>query len=408
MNNRVVILGGGVGGIVTANRLARYLPRDAEIILVEKNKDHTLAASYLWIMINKRKPEKITAPISKLINERVRIFFEEVIKIDVDNKIVFTEKSQIDYDYLVIALGAALDQSLLDKQKFGVHNFFTLEGAVSLNTALQNFSGGNVAVVVSSLPYKCPGAPYEGAMLIADILKDKKAIVNLYTPEPQPLPVAGPELGNAVKEILTAKGIGFHPQNQVTNINYEQRKLEFSSGNSVDYDLLCLIPSHKAPEVITKSGLVDESGWIPVNKDTLETKHKNVYAIGDVTSVAIPGRWHPDKPMKLPKAGVFAHSQAITVSKIIASKIMGKEPKEIFCADGFCMLEAGEDLAGFAYGDFYASPHPVVNMKQLGKIWHLGKVIFEKWWLMPYGLKKSFYRIVIETGAKFFKIPLEL
>jgi sulfide:quinone oxidoreductase len=160
--------------------------------------------------------------------------------------------------------------------------------------------------------------------------------------------------------------------------------------------------------VITKWGLVDESGWIPVNKDTLETKHKNVYAIGDVTSVAIPGRWHPDKPMKLPKAGVFAHSQAITVSKIIASQIMGKEPKEIFCADGFCMLEAGEDLAGFAYGDFYASPHPVVNMKQLGKVWHLGKVIFEKWWLMPYGLKKSFYRIVIETGAKFFKIPLEL
>ena len=112
--------------------------------------------------------------------------------------------------------------------------------------------------------------------------------------------------------------------------------------------------------------------------------------------------------MKLPKAGVFAHSQAISVSKIIASRILGKESKELFCADGFCMLEAGEDLAGFAYGDFYASPHPDVKMKQLGKLWHWGKVLFEKWWLSPYGLKKSFYKTLLEAGGKSLRIPINL
>jgi sulfide:quinone oxidoreductase len=112
--------------------------------------------------------------------------------------------------------------------------------------------------------------------------------------------------------------------------------------------------------------------------------------------------------MKLPKAGVFAHSQAISISKIIASKIRGKESKEIFCADGFCMLEAGEDLAGFAYGDFYASPHPNVKMKQLGKFWHLGKVLFEKWWLAPFGFNKSLYKKLIEIGGKSLNIPIKL
>jgi sulfide:quinone oxidoreductase len=409
---KVVILGGGVGGIVLANHLVKLLPQGNKIILIEKNKEHTFAASYLWLMVNKRRTGQITASLRELVDKRVTILLEEVKLIDANNKIITTEKSKINFDYLIIALGADLDKTHLDKQQHGVHNFFTFEGASKLKEALQNFSGGNVSIVVSSLPYKCPGAPFESAMLIADYLKKKKlqnkVTVNLYTPEPQPLPVAGPELGNAVKEILINKGIGFYPQNQLTSINYNERKIEFASGNSINYDLLVLIPTHKAPEVITKSNLVDESGWIPVNKGTLETKYENVFAIGDVTSITIPGRWNPDKPMKLPKAGVFAHSQAITVSKIIAAKVLGKETKEIFCADGFCMLEAGEDLAGFAYGDFYASPHPDVKMKQLGKSWHWGKVLFEKWWLAPVGLKKSILKMMLISGGKILKIPIDM
>ena len=432
-NKKIVILGGGIGGIVIANHLAKLLPQEIELVLIEKNKLHSFPASYLWLMVNKRKPQQITSQVSELVNKRVNILYEKVTEINAANKIVVTESNKIDFDYLVIALGAELDKTHFDKQQFGIHNFFTMEGAEKLKDALQNFEVGNVSIVVSSLPYKCPGAPYEGAMLIADFLNKRKlkktVTINLYTPEPQPLPVAGPELGNSVKEILDKKGIGFHPQNQLTSIDYNERKIEFASGNSINYDLLVLIPSHKAPEVIIKSGLVDESGlpampngrqagqaglpagqagWIPVDKDTLQTKFADIYAIGDVTSIAIPGRWHPDKPMKLPKAGVFAHSQALTVAEIISSKIIGRETKENFCGDGFCMLEVGEDLAGFAYGDFYALPHPDVKLKRLGKIWHWGKVLFEKWWLSPYGLRKSFYKTMIELGAKILRIPLSL
>lgn len=409
---KVVILGGGVGGIVTANRLAKLLPEETEIVLIEKNKDHSFAASYLWLMVNKRTSQQITSPLRELVDKRVNILFEEVKQIDAESKTISTEISKINFDYLVIALGAELDKTHLDKQQYGVHNFFTYEGAAKLNDDLQNFRGGNVSIVISSLPYKCPGAPYEGAMLIADFLKNKKlknkVTVNLYTPELLPLPVAGPELGNSVKEVMVSKGIGFYPQNQLTSVNYNERKIEFASGNSINYDLLVIIPSHKAPDVVIKSGLVDESGWITVNKDTLETKHNNVFAIGDVTSITIPGRWQPDKPMKLPKAGVFAHSQAFTVSKIIASKIQGKESKEIFCGDGFCMLEVGEDLAGFAYGDFYGSPHPDVKLKRLGKIWHWGKVLFEKWWLAPIGFRKNVLQLLLKIGSSVLKIPVKL
>ena len=411
-SERIIILGGGIGGIVTANHLAKLLPPEIEIILIERNTLHSFPASYLWLMVNKRKPEQITAELRNLVDKRAAILYEEVKEIDTENKIVIAERSKINFDYLVIALGTDLDKTHLGKQQFGIHTFFTFEGAEKLSKALESFEGGNVSIAVSSLPYKCPGAPYEGAMLIADYLNKRKlrkpVSVNLYTPESQPLPVAGPELGNSIKEVLHAKGIGFYPQTQLTSINYDERKIEFASGDSVDYDLLALVPSHKAPEVILKSTLSDESGWVPVDKDTLETKSPNIFAVGDVNSITIPGRWVPDKPMKLPKAGVFAHSQAITVSEILASRISGSPSKGSFCGDGFCMLETGEDIAGFAYGDFYASPHPDVKLKRLGKIWHWGKVLFEKWWLAPTGFWKNILRSLLKWGSSVLRIPVKL
>lgn len=408
----VVILGGGVGGIVTANKLAKLLPPEFEITLIEKNEIHSFAASFLWQMVNKRKQNQVTAPLTKLLDERVKILFEEVKQIDAENKSIITEKNQLHFEYLVIALGSSTDQSPFNQNQSDVHTYYTVEGAEKLRNALQKFSGGKISLVVSSLPYKCPGAPYEGAMLIKDFFSkhqsEKNVSVDIYTPENLPLPVAGPELGNSVKEILDAKGIGFYPLQQTTSINYNDKKISFASGLSVDYDLLVLIPKHIAPEVISKSALADESGWVPVDKGTLETKYKNVFALGDVTSITIPGRWVPDKPLKLPKAGVFAHAQALVVSEIIASRISGIETNTSFCGDGFCMLEAGEDLAGFAYGDFFASPHPDVKMQNVGIKWHLGKVLFEKWWLAPMGLTKSFYKIMIEAGAKTLGIPIKL
>ena len=411
-SNNVVILGGGVGGIVTANYLAKSLPPEKGIILIERSKLHSFPASYLWLMVKKRKPEQITAELRDLVDKRVTILYEEASGIDAGNRIIIAEKTKVSFDYLVIALGAELDKTHLDKQQFDIHTFFTLDGAEKLSQALETFEGGNVSIVVSSLPYKCPGAPYEGAMLIADYLRNRKlgkrVTVNLYTPEPQPLPVAGPQLGHSVEEALSARGIGFHPQHQMSSINYDERQIKFASGDSVNYDLLALVPSHKAPEVILKSTLADESSWIAVDKYTLETKVPGIFAIGDVSSITIPGRWSPDKPMKLPKAGVFAHSQAITVSEIIASRISGSPSKASFCGDGFCMLEAGEDIAGFAYGDFYASPHPDVKLKRLGKTWHLGKVLFEKWWLAPIGLRKKVLHSSLKIGSTIFKIPVKL
>jgi len=293
-----------------------------------------------------------------------------------------------------------------------IHNFYTYGGAEKLHETLKNFPGGKVAVVVSSMPYKCPGAPYEGTMLIEDFFSAKSirahVEIDLFTPEPQPLPVAGPELGNAVQSILEKKKIRFHPKMQLDSVDTKSKQLFFNGKESFEYDLLVIIPPHQVPEVIRKTDLADANGWINVNAASLQTKYENVFAIGDIASIPLPGRWDPDKPMMLPKAGVFAHLQADVVAKNIANKINGVETDETFCADGYCMLEAGENLAGFAYGNFFGEPHPQVHLKQIGKKWHIGKILFEKWWLSPVGMKKAFYKNLLQMGGKLSGVPVKL
>jgi sulfide:quinone oxidoreductase len=360
-------------------------------------------------MTGDREPHQITRDLRSLLRPGIDLVQAEVKHIDISTHRVATSTQSLDFDYLVVALGAELAPEVVPGLTESAHSFYTLPGSIRLHETLRSFSGGSIAVVVAGTPYKCPGAPHEAAMLIADYVQRrglKKATeVHLFTPEPQPLPVAGPKLGELVHGLLTSKGIHFQPLHRLTNVNVSRKELTFDNNESFHYDLLVSIPPHRAPEAVQVSGLTNGAGWVPVDRYTLATQHENVFALGDVSAISIPGRWKPDVPMMLPKAGVFAHAQARTVAEIIAAKVNGRDSKDVFCGNGYCMLEAGEDLAGFAYGDFFAEPAPRVELKRVGKSWHLGKTLFEKWWLAPFGLRRSLLQTMIRLGAKVYGVP---
>lgn len=408
----IMILGGGVGGMVAANELRRHLPREHRIVLLEKDTQHAFAPSFLWLMTGDRQPEQIVRPVRGLVRSGVEVIQAEARAIDLANRRVETSAQAFDYDYLIVAPGTELAPETIPGLAEAAHTFYTFDGTKKLRDSLQTFTGGTVALVVSALPYKCPGAPHEGAMLIADFFRKRglrdKVDMHLFTPEPQPMPVAGPQLGNAVKQMIEEKGIAFHPLHKLTKVNPQARELSFEEKESVRYDLLVAIPPHRSPQVVRESGLANEAGWAPVNRDTLQTTYENVYAIGDVTTIPILGRWKPDVPLMLPKAGVFAHAQALVVARRIAAEATGTDAKETFCGDGYCMLEAGEDLAGFAFGNFFAEPSPQVELRNVGKTWHLGKVLFEKWWLAPFGPRREILRLTLKLGGKALGIPVVL
>ena len=412
MGRRILVLGGGVGGQVVANELRRSLPGEHRVTLVEKDSRHGFAPSFLWVMNGDRLPQQVTRDLRELLRPGVDVVHAEVHGIDLANQRVEADHERLDYDYLVVALGAELAPQVIPGLAEAAHTFYTLDGSVRLRIALNDVTGGTVAVVASALPYKCPGAPHEAAMLLADFFRRhgrrEKVDVHLLTPESQPMPVAGPALGESVGQMLDQRGIRFHPSHRLTAVNSETRELRFDGKAPVKYDLLVAIPPHRAPGIVREAGLANESGWIPVDRQTLATRHEQVYAIGDVTVIPIPGRWKPDVPLMLPKAGVFAHAQALVVARRIAAEIRGGAATDTFCGDGFCMLEAGQQLAGVAFGNFFGEPAPKVEVRSIGKAWHLGKVLFESWWLAPWGLRRRALESALRLGSRFYRIPMKL
>jgi sulfide:quinone oxidoreductase len=277
-----------------------------------------------------------------------------------------------------------------------------LEGAVGLWSALQSLEGGRVAVLVATTPYKCPAAPYETALLLDDHLRRRKVRsrveMTVYTPEPAPMGVAGPAMGRAVVDMLEAKDIHFNPKLNLTRIDAEKQELIFDNRQPAPFDFLAGVAPHKAPRPVQESALANESGWIPVDNHTLATRFENVYAIGDVTTITLSN----GKP--LPKAGVFAHGQGEAVAARIASAIQGAMPRAEFDGYGYCWIEMGGGQAGFASGQFYAEPDPDVGLPHSGRLWHVGKVLFEKYW-MGTGATREAARLGLNLGSRLFGVP---
>jgi sulfide:quinone oxidoreductase len=391
----VVVLGGGVGGLVAARSLRKKLPEQHRVVVVDRERDHLFAPSLLWLMTGKRTPRAISRPLDRLARRGIEVIGGEISQIDPDTRHVRVVEHpeggdplsrrlagagrDLEADHLVLSLGVDLAPETIPGLTEAGHNFYTLAGAESLRHALPDFNGGRIVILTATPAYKCPAAPYEAAMLLLDHCRRRgigdSTHVDLYAAEPGPMGVTGPEVSAQVRRMVEDQGIGYHPEHQVTAVDGSAKTIAFANGATAGFDLLAYVPPHRAPQVIRDAGLVDDSGWVPVDRHTLHTRFPAVYAIGDVTGIPLT----MGKP--LPMAGVFAERQAEVVANNIAYTITGKGEPASFDGYGECFIETGAGRAGFGAGDFYAEPVPQITLHRPSRRWHLGKLIFEQNWL---------------------------
>lgn len=374
MAENVLILGGGVGGVAAANALRKLLPGDARITLVDREAEFRLAASFLWVMTGARTPGQVSRPLERLERRGIEVVRGEVQRIDPGRREVVVEGTPRRADHLVVALGAEFALDAVPGLSGAGHTFCTLDGAVRLRDALARFRGGRIVLLTAAPAYKCPAAPYEAAMLVeADCRRRgmRGAVeISLYSAEPGPMGVAGPEVSAAVRSMVEQKGITYRPEHQVSRV--ENGVVEFTNGARAPFDLLVYVPPLRPPRALSDSGLVDESGWVRVDRQTLQSRFPGVHALGDVTLIPLA----MGKP--LPRAGVFAHRQAEVVARNIAGASAGKGGATRFDGHGSCFIETGDGRAGYGAGDFFAEPRPAVRVRRPSRLWHAGKVLLEK------------------------------
>ncbi|UGT92922.1 NAD(P)/FAD-dependent oxidoreductase [Mycobacterium ostraviense] len=262
-----------------------------------------------------------------------------VTGVDPDAKTVaLADISEIGYEANALAAGSRIAIEMIPGLPEAVASgsavhYYATAAAASAHRALSVFAGGKLVFLITSQPYRCPVAPYEGALLAADLLRENgtraATQISICTPEQQPMPSAGPDAGPELVGLLNPEGIDVYCEQTVDRIDPGGRTIHFQDGQSVDFDLLVFVPSHQP--AIT----LGEPGWIAVDPATMQTQHSGIWAVGDITAITCP--W--GKP--LPKAAIFAKNGAAAAATNVLNYLGQTDDSATLSGRGHCFIDTG-------------------------------------------------------------------
>ncbi len=375
MTAEVVILGGGVGGTLCANLISKRSNGRAHVTVVDTTGQHVYQPGFLYVALGQELPKALSRAEARLLRHDVELVTEPAAKIDPEERAVKLASGRVlHYDYLVLATGSRTVMKEVPGAE-DAYDFYTMTGAVRLFLALQEFTGGRILVGVAGIPYKCPPAPVEFVFLLDDYLRARgirdKSEIKLLSPLNRAFTIEA--TSKLVQPILAERGIELCTFFNVETVDRKTKTVNSLEGESFEYDLLVLVPPHRGQKVIEDSGLGDERGWIPVDKNTLKhEKLDRVWALGDATNIPIS------------KSGSVAHFEAPIVAEQIAAAVKGEPaPERLYEGKVMCFLETGQGKATTIRFDYR---HPPVSPKP-ARIWHWGKALFNKtyWHTVPQG-----------------------
>jgi sulfide:quinone oxidoreductase len=366
---KVMILGGGFGGLAAAHELRRKLDAEHEITLVADDDRFFVGYAKLWDLVGTRPLAQGTRRLGVLAAQGIGFVNARVTAIDPARRAVETSAGSFAADYMVVALGAAGDTEKLGAAGHGTHDLYDPDRLPAMRSELEHLDSGRVVVAVLGMPYVCPPAPYEAAFLVEERLRrlgrrDRTEVV-ITTPMPSPLPMAGPEVNDLVANGLAGQGIDLRTGLALSGIDHGSRRASFADGTTLDYTLLLAIPGAVSPEVISHSPLAGEDGWIWPDPETGRTAFDGVYAVGDCTAVE-----------NLPRAGVFAEALGRAAGSSIAAEIDGGGTTA-YDGAGYCFLEFDGQRAAALEGEFFAKPKPRLRMAEPDAATYARKEAFE-------------------------------
>ena len=312
---KIVILGGGSGGLVAATQLGSNLGKDHDVILIDRRSQHIFMPAFLFLMVGQRQPKDIVRNLKRLEQRNVQVIRSEIEGIDPKRQQVLLDSGPISYDYLIISLGMRTAPELLPGFAEAAQHSWELEATLRLRDTLASFKEGRILIGVPPGPYRCPPAPYEAQWMLDSYFhqrgKRDKVKIEFFTPAPEP---SGEDRTPAVWMDRQSKkrGIQQHYSFSVQSIDAQRKVVKALYGFELPYDLLFLVPPHQPSQVLLDSSLVETGSGIRVDYDTLVARWGNVYCIGDCAD------------MPVSKSGGVAHQQAEVVAHNLTVELTGK------------------------------------------------------------------------------------
>jgi sulfide:quinone oxidoreductase len=382
---RIVVLGGGTGGTLIANRLRRLLdPGSAEIVVVDADDEHVYQPGLLFVPFGLADPSGLIRPRHRQLRSGITFRHAAVDCVDLEQDAVrLTDGTSLGYDILVVATGARL----IPEETEGlagpgwmekVFTFYSLDGAVALRSALSRFTGGRLVVGVVDMPIKCPVAPLEFSFLADWYFRRRKIRDRIELTFVTPLDgaftkaVCNRELSGLLKD----KGVNLVTEFNTGEVDGQAGRLISYDGREVPFDLAVMVPLHGGQAYVDRSpGLGDELGFVPTDERTLQSKAQpNVFVIGDAADIPAS------------KAGSVAHFEGEILARNISRYLAGEPLDAAFDGHTNCFIETGFGKALLI--DFNYDTEPVTGrfpgrlglpLLRQSRLNHVGKLAFS--WL---------------------------
>lgn len=375
---RILVVGGGTGGTIVANNLARRLSAEiragkVKITMLSASDKHMYQPGLLYVAFGQMMPDELYRDQASLLESSIDFHVDPVEQFELDKNQVKTKSGKVYmYDVMVIATGSRIVPEQIPGLAEGAETFYSEAGAVKMFKRLREFQGGKIAVVVG-VPHKCPIAPVEVIFSLNDYFKARgirdKVTIKYHYPIGRIHTIK--EVATWAKPEFDRMGIEYETLFNVKEVDVQNKVVKSEEDTEYAYDLLIAIPPHRGMEVIEKNGL-GEGGWIPTDRHKLTMNgHDNVYVVGDTTNLPVS------------KTGSAAHFEAEVISENISSIVKIGTPVRDYDGKVYCFIETGHDSATYAMFNYQNPP----NLKPPSKPMHWFKMSYNKmYWTSVRGL----------------------
>lgn len=375
---KILIVGGGMGGTILGNNLARRLAPElrsgkVQLTLLSASDKHMYQPGLLYLCLGRMTPDELYRDQASLLEPGIDFQVDPVETFELDQNRVKTKGGKTHaYDLLVIATGSRPVPEMIPGLAEHAETFYTEATALKMFKRLQAFQGGRVVIAVG-VPHKCPMAPLEITFMLHDYFKDRgiRDKVQLHYTYPVGRVHSLENVAKWAAPEFDRLGITYETLFNMKEVDGKNQVVRSEEGTEAKYDLLITIPAHKGMEVVEKNKL-GAGGFIPTDKTKLLMEgRKNVYIIGDTTNIPIS------------KAGSTVHYQAETLGENIAAIVKLGAPVREHDGKVFCFIEVGKDRATYAMFNYTTPPDPKPPTRAV----HWFKMAYNKlYWTSARGL----------------------
>lgn len=364
----VLILGGGFGGVIAAEYLAKMLATEHQITLVSRSRRFTFYPALVRLAFGKCEAEDISYDLrDAMLDRRVRFIESEVAHVDPHSRMASLHGGDIvgdiKYDYLVYALGRRLATEQVKGFFEHAHHLLGVKAAQKFGESARNFHGGH-AVIGS-----CPGARldvpvYETAFALSRQLAERgdDARITIISPEIPGASPGGADLARALRPALVSHHIEHLTDFPIAEVTAEA--VISGDGREVEYDLLMLVPPFEGTSALAGAGLTDEEGYVRVDHMMRVLGAKRMYAVGD--AVYFSG----------PKMGHMAVHQAEVAAANLAAEIEGRAPDAKYDHEIMLVVDEGGKDSVFLHKKLWESGEKTVRH---GRFWSWAKRVHERY-----------------------------